>query len=330
MNCFKACPANKIYTLNDLISPSNAFAAWLIEDKSRLLSSSGGIFTALSSIIMQKGGSVCGALYKEDMTVHHTITKDKKIRDLMRGSKYVQSNLGRSYSIIKELLENNEIVLFTGTPCQVAGLYTYLGREHEHLYTADVICGSVTSPEIFKDYINLIEKQSQDNVIDYKFRNKKRGWSKNTLVVYFKNRKPKIINPKIDLYYGIFSRRLASRPCCYNCRFAKLERESDLTLADFWGVKKVYPQFYSEKGVSLVLTNTAKGCKLFSMANEVIIKNKVSLQASAIYQKRLFEPISKNLNRTDFFSTVGKYGFYLAAIRYVTIERLLSILHFNL
>ena len=278
--CISACPIINKKKEGIKHKDSNiCFAAWHKNDTIRKNSSSGGVFSAFCSYIFSKGGVVFGAAW-DDMKLKHIGVQDDKDLRKIRRSKYVQSDTSVSYIEVKKSLSIGKTVLFSGTPCQIAGLYAFLNyKNYPDLFTIDVICQGVPSPHLFNQYIKEIEGKYKKNVIDVNFRNKKRGWrtSSKMLEVFFskgKHRINKFLFLHNNSYYRAFYKEYFMRPSCYDCSFKNSTRGyySDITIGDFWRIGNTIP-FYDkdkEKGVSVILVNTEKGQCLFDNCKSII------------------------------------------------------------
>ena len=243
-------------------------------DDIRMKSASGGMFTLLVDYVLDNNGYVCGASFTDDyLGVHHIIINNKKDLDKLRGSKYIESYLGSTFNDIKKLLNENKLVLFTGTPCQVAALNSFLLRDYDNLITADLICHGVPPQKIWKKYIK--EKFSDEKIEYVSFRDKEKiGWGIG-LYVKLKNGYEYIQKNKNDLYVKAYLENNIYKSECIHCKYRN-NRVADITLADFWGIWKITKRKEDiDKGVSRVLVNSKKGKKIFN-----IIKNK------ALYHKR--------------------------------------------
>ncbi|MDQ4678546.1 Coenzyme F420 hydrogenase/dehydrogenase, beta subunit C-terminal domain, partial [Stenotrophomonas maltophilia group sp. RNC7] len=240
-----------------------AYAAWNKNQKILDESSSGGVFGVFAKYVLEKEGLVFGATYSEDLSVNHISIHSMEELILLQGSKYVQSNIGETFKLVKQALINDKYVLFSGTPCQVAGLYGYLGGDNfEKLLTCDLVCHGVPSPGVFRSYINYLEDKEKAKLTKIKMRTKERGWTPLSDMKYeFDNFKEyEQENALKDPYMNGFLYSLYLRKSCYNCKYAKTPRESDVTIADFWGIGNEIPFNHSiEQGISLVLTNSNKG-----------------------------------------------------------------------
>lgn len=265
--CKKLCPSiNTVYKNN---AKPSCYAAYA-NDEIRAGSSSGGIFTVLADYILEKGGYVCGAAYDENFNVKHIIISDPADLDKLRKSKYVQSDAGFVYKEIKELLQKDCYVLFCGCGCQVAGLYAALGNMHyAKLYTIDLMCHGGPSPGLFKKYL---DEHYDTEKLDYVgFREKDYfGWSTEMTVKYSDGtilRNSRIMDP----FYKAFLPCISTRKFCGDCAFAKLPRQGDITLADFWGVEKYDKSLTDGKGTSIVSINSEQGADIWKAVQDDLV-----------------------------------------------------------
>lgn len=317
--CQKVCPILK--PKPQIFKEPKAFASIHNNQEIRLQSSSGGVFTALTEYVLKSGGVVFGAGFDENFMVCHQFVEDIDSLRKLRTSKYVQSKIGNSYQTAKKFLEENRLVYFSGTPCQVAGLKSFLIKDYDNLITQDVICHGVPSPLVWKKYLN--HKTQNLKLTNVCFRDKKFGWRKyhisitaktpqNQEVVYSK---PFNNEPYMNMF--IFNKVL--RPSCHKCSFKGAGHQADITLADFWGkaLKKYAPEFNDNKGCSLVLTNSSKGEELLKkVIGQLTIKQvpvKPALSGNPMYYKSAFKhplrkSLMKNLQRMPFDKFIKKYG----------------------
>ena len=269
--CEKICP-----NLNVKNNENESIKVYAAVNKNKDVlknSSSGGVFYELALKTIEDGGIVFGAAFNENLEVQHIGVETKEDIKKLQGSKYVQSDINNQYIIVKQELEKGRKVLFSGAPCQIAGLKFFLKKEYENLVTCDFICTGVPSPKIFKLCIKNFAKNKK--IVDIKFRDKTNGW-----VNFGMNIICKKSNIYISRYNNIYMSNFLShyilRPACYSCKFKYLNSKSDIKLADYWQVKKRYPKFYNFNGVSHVMINTDKGNILFKK-----IKNRFELQQSS-------------------------------------------------
>lgn len=306
--CLKVCPAENPVPLND--TPKSY--AVMAQDDIRLKSSSGGMFSLLANEILRCGGAVCGAAYAEDhMTVHHIWAENQEQLAPLRGSKYVQSDTELTYRQAKEYLENHRPVLYTGCPCQIAGLYSYLGKEYDHLYTTDLVCHGSNSVFAYQSFLKEFSEGKELERID--FRDKKFfPWSTPT-VGYFKDGSVKKHSFNEGTWYKGFLEGIINRLNCYSCPYARAERVADITLADCWQVSRIDPKLDDRKGTSLVLVNTEKGRKLFAAAKQSMkCCREVPLEEVRKYNGQLNWPSPQHPSRKFFFEHLPKDGYHKA------------------
>lgn len=241
------------------------YAAKNIDFKTRMSSRSGGVFTAIADYVFSLDGVVYGCVLTDDFEVVHRRAETKEERNCMRGSKYVQSNLGRIFEDVKKDLLNEKTVLFSGTACQIAGLRSFLNKDYDNLICIDIVCYGVPSPMVWRDYLEWWENKLGGKCTSVDFRDKRRfGWSNHfeTLTFKTKLRKKKTIHSAV--YRNLFSGREVLRPSCYQCPYKSIKRWGDISLADFWGIDKAVPKFNDNNGVSLVIVNNKKGEDIFN------------------------------------------------------------------
>ncbi len=255
--CRSVCPV--IHPPQDNEADASCYAL-MADDEIRLESSSGGAFSLLASEILTQGGAVCGVILNDDFQVLHTIID--KLEDLppMRGSKYVQSHMGDTFSHVKQLLNAEKTVLFTGTPCQVAGLKNYLGKPMERLYTVDLVCHGAPSASVFSKYLS--DYYGIENLEKFVFRNKKFGYNSFHQIASMKDGSEKVGFIKYDAFEKIMHSGVSLHDICKYCFFAPTPRQGDLSIGDFWGIAKYDPALQDNKGTSVVLVNNHKGKKL--------------------------------------------------------------------
>ena len=223
-------------------------------------SSSGGVFMHLASQTIESGGVVFGAVVNQDLTVGHCEAESMDQVACMRGSKYVQSDMYSSFEDAMTCLEEGRKVFFTGTPCQIAGLKAYLGKEYDLLLTADIACHGVPSPGLWQKYAEALVCRCGSAITQVNFRDKISGWRKYSFSYVSRGKKFSVPYTR-DPYMALFIQDLTLRPSCYDCPARGGRSGSDLTLADLWNVADTVPQMDDDKGVSLILANTDKGVK---------------------------------------------------------------------
>lgn len=310
--CVKICPFNKDGKKTSVHAPS-VYAVKHKDDKIRATSSSGGAFSAISDCILLNGGVVYGASFDADLKVCHVRCETPSERDSLKGSKYVQSFLGDVFLSVKNDLSRGIKVLFSGTPCQVAGLYAYMGRGNENLFTCDFVCHGVPSPKLFADHVKALAKNSKSAITGIEFRNKINGWGKFVFAIAYGAEK-KISPFSEDPYCYIFLNNLSLRPACHNCQYATVGRESDITIGDFWGIEKSNPTFCDSKGVSLVLLNTQAGRDLFSKIGGDLYSEESSVMAAM--QHNLAYPTPESPLAPGFWADYVSMGYGYVSAKY--------------
>lgn len=265
--CEKVCPVLNAVAPDKTAKPA-AYAAVIEEPHVRLESTSGGVFSALAKWVIENGGVVFGAAWTENFReVRHIRVERMEDLALLRGSKYVQSTVGDCYAQAKAALKAGRPVLFSGTPCQVEGLHTFLGKEYDGLLLVDIVCHGVPSPDVWKQYLAECEEAAGATAVSVQFRNKDTGWNTSSVKLEFENGAVQSNVIAKDYFVNAFLRNACLRPSCHDCRFKKLNRVSDLTLADFWGVEDICPEMDDNKGTSLVLVHSKKGERVLSGLN---------------------------------------------------------------
>lgn len=300
--CEKVCPE-----INILLEKKLRVVGAKVKDRNIVYnSSSGGIFTYLANNILDISGVVFGARFDEKWNVVHDYTETKEGLTPFRKSKYVQSRIGNSYKIAKDFLDKGRIVLFTGTPCQIKSLKLFLRKDYENLLAVDIACHSVPSPKVWNLYLNHILKENNLKLQDIKsidFRDKRYGWENYCFVIKHKEGEI-IISNKDCIYMKAFLSKLSTRPSCDNCKAKRGQSNSDLTIADFWGVNKLFPNFYDDFGVSLVLVNSEKGQRLLNSGD--LDTTNVCLDSAIKYNGGINNNFSVNKNRNAYFNNLDK------------------------
>lgn len=271
--CNKVCPL--INKNKEIYNHPIAYSCINQDEKIRINSSSGGIFTVIATYVLENKGVVFGVKFDEDFNVVHDYIES--IEDLykFRGSKYTQSKIGTTYSEAKQFLNQGRIVLFTGTPCQIDGLKRFLGKEYNNLICQDIICHGVPSNYIWDYYKNIRRKNRLISNIN--FRDKQFGWQKYSVRFDYKDGSFDLIMQRDDYFMKCFLSDLCLRPSCYSCNYKSIHRKSDITLADFWGVEKVEPEMFDDKGTSIIFINSSKGKQIFEEINSKIYYKKVNI-----------------------------------------------------
>ena len=295
--CVKVCAFNDNYDKSLNLKKPEIYAARHKDIHEIETSRSGAVFIAISDYILENGGIVYGVGYKDHFKVAHKRATTKEERNEFKGSKYVQSDLDGIFRQVKEDLKKSYTVLFSGTPCQTAGLNSYIGKKlRENLVLVDIVCHGVPSPNIWRDYIVYIEKKYKSKVVKVNFRDKSRiGWAGHIESFVFEN------GNKIEskIYTDLFYKNIMLRPSCGNCHYTNFKRPSDITLADFWGWEKTDKDINADnKGVSLCVLNTQKGFNIFNLIKVHI--NVVPVQIKDCLQPNLLHPTPLHPNSKKF------------------------------
>lgn len=309
--CEKVCAFNDNYDKSLNLPKPDAYAARHKEMEEIMKSRSGAAFVAISDYILEQGGVVYGAGYKDHFRVAHKRATTKVERDEFRGSKYVQSDLTGVFRQVKQDLKNGLTVLFSGTPCQTSGLNSYVGKKlRENLVMIDIVCHGVPSPYIWRDYIAYLERKNNDTIVSLNFRDKARyGWNMHKETFIFSK------DSESKTFKYLFYKSLYFRKSCYSCHFANTRRPSDITLADYWGVEKNLPNINADnKGCNLILANTCKGFKLFEAIKEKLNFSEVRLKSSL--QPNLQHPSDMPVQRDQFEKDYTRKGFEYVYFKY--------------
>ncbi len=328
--CNEICPIIN-FSLKNTSSPS-CYGAWVLDKQERLSSSSGGIFPLLARYTLETHGKVCGAGFNKDYRVEHSIISNTDQLHLLKGSKYVQSDLKSCFKNILELLENNYLVLFSGTPCQVAGLYAFLDCRHDNLITIDLLCHGTPSQIIFEAYL----KETVEDFSDIKsisFRDKIIGWYQMTFSI-------KYLEDSIDdlyedaytenLFMQGFHQNLYLRPSCYNCRFVSRNRVGDITLGDFWDIEKFDKKLFDNKGTSLVLINNDKGRQYYKKIRKSLAVNKEFDLKVLDHRFSVDLPSKSHENRELFFDKFNGINFEASVKKALKKDKIGVVnFHFN-
>ena len=283
----------------EILYNCKAYACYLKNEEKLLKSTSGGIFQGIAEMIIEQGGIVFGAAFTDDFEIQHQETHTIEELGKILKSKYAQSRIGDCYIRVREYLQKGKLVLFSGTPCQIAGLKSFLGKEYDTLLTVDLICHGVPSNKLFQEHINFLNKK-YGKIYEFQFRDKQNGWDEVSVSYKLKNGK-KIMKAWEDAYFYGFDHYYFLRPCCYECDYRKMRSGSDLTLGDYWGIKDQHPDFWNEKGISAVIVKSAKGEKAFEKLKERIIWIDTSVKKIANYNVFVFSSVGKKVDRKRFY-----------------------------
>lgn len=290
--CINTCPALHPISTNNQKQP-RVFAGWTKNGKQRKRSTSGGLSFVISKHIVKNKGIFCGVIWTEQ-GAEHQICEDISMLNKFQGSKYAHSDVRNTYIEIQNLLKTGKKVLFTGTPCQVAGLKNFLRKEYDNLYTVDLVCHGVPSRLFLRQTIKNIEKKYNSKVIDIRFREKTPDQYHTSMNYYLENGKVDSERYSKSFFFRSFVDNYILRENCFHCQYSSLQRISDITLADFWNYTPYNLKFRSyRKGTSLILLNTDKGEELFSEIKNELIYEERSIQEALKSNQNLKKPQEK-------------------------------------
>ena len=277
----------------------------------RLDSTSGGVFSALAQFVLEKDGVVFGAVLNDHFVVQHESVTSEEGLHRIRGSKYVQSKINDSYKQVKEYLNGNRYVLFTGTPCQIAALCSYLGKEYEKLLLMDIVCYSISSPGVWKQYLQHLQKIGKINinqVSDMRFRDKSKYGYEYTLMTFYDHRKNVLYasGPESNQMLRSFVSNTSTRPSCYECKFKGTIRQSDFTAWDCYNIYKYDQTLDDNKGSSHVMVNSEKGLRLLNELSEYLNSFEVDPHKAISSEPAMTECAMPSDMRDAFFDTYGK------------------------
>lgn len=325
MLCETVCPILNPIEMTISTDPY-VFAAWNLNEEIRINSTSGGVFSALASAFIEKKGYIVGAAYGSNFEIYHIIIQDETKIELLRQSKYAQSNINEIYLQIEKLLVNGELVLFCGTPCQSAGLQKFLRKEYPNLYCCDFICRGVISQKVFQKYLDDIVIKNKSKPVKVQFKNKDFGWNLFSTKITFHNGQFYQKNRYEDPYMrGYLKHNLYLRPSCYHCMFKSFPRVSDITLGDFWGIGFYNSELDDDKGTSAVIINTEKGKALFELAKPFLRVEKRTLQEVLSGNSCLLNSPSEGQFQKYFFDNFEKIPFDILIKRIDVLADCLSV-----
>lgn len=315
--CEKVCPMLQS-PAEDTNSQPKAYAAYNKDEAIRLQSSSGGVFTLLAVHTLQNGGVVFGAALSADCkSVHHTMVSNEADLAKLRGSKYLQSEIGGCYQQAQTFLRQGKPVLFSGTPCEIEGLKTFLRQDYDNLTCVDLICHGSPSPKLWEKYVEYRADQKKNTVESVTFRDKRNSW-KNYEVCVSLTEGAEYRKPFYDeTFMQMFLQDLCLRPSCYSCPFKKKNRVSDITLADFWGSGQVCPDMDDDKGLSLVLVHSEKGGKLLEKIKAKMELREVPLEEALRGNPSMTRSCNKPAKRDEFMRNMEKTSIPELKKRYV-------------
>ena len=299
--CEKVCPV-----LQEASAEDSRRQAWAVVNRDQdvlIESSSGGLFSALADEMIARGGCVFGAAFTADFSrVHHIMAENPEDLCALRGSKYMQSDPENCFPAVREQLDQDRWVLFTGTPCQIAGLKGFLGRDHERLICADVICHGTPPSLLWRSYLTHIQKKLGGRTIAVNFRDKTDGWKKYAIKITAEDGKIYRCVLGEDPYLRMFLKNVCLRESCYHCHVKENGFFSDITMGDLWGVEQILPEIESEQGVSFTLVHTEKGRLLFEQIRRSMSVLPVDIERALPYNPVVTDSVRRPYERDAFFA----------------------------
>lgn len=313
--CNDVCHLKYTFTRNDN-EECAFFGAYNKETMIIKDSSSGGIFWLLAKYVINNNGIVYGVVLKNNFYITHERAETLEACEGFRKSKYLESDTGLIYQSVKRDLNNDKLVLFSGTPCQVAGLYSFLGKDYDNLLTCDIVCHGVPSKVVFDKYIQEVNRVHNDTAISIIWRDKRNGWAPNMISIKFASGKEIISTSIKNSYQRGFLNNLYLRPSCYECPYAKLPRIGDISLGDFWGYEGVLKDSNQNNGLSIVILSSENGriafqqikdkCMIEAVSKDYIIRKSKNTHTKPKYNKDR-EAFFKDLDKINYKKLYRKY-----------------------
>ena len=309
--CMKGCPQLNEISRNEV---KNVYGAVSKNEKILKDSTSGGIFYELAKLVLARGGLVYGVSYGENFTVKYI--RVNSIRELkkIQGSKYVQAEIGNIYSKILEELEKGYEVIFSGTPCHVAGLKSFLKKDYNNLLTLDLLCHGVPSSLLFESYISWLEEKEGKKIDEFKFRYKDHGYGERYLLGVRTSNKIKKIPYMIDPYGDAFLKGKILNDACYSCKYVDIERVGDISLGDFWYFKE-RKNIENKSGVSMVLINTEKGKNYFDNIKSNVMWIESTVEDAITCNAALAHTCIKPDNWEQIYKRIGEKNLFTSILR---------------
>ena len=325
LQCQQACPIISPHTLPE--QETLAYAGKSIDDDIRSSSSSGGIFSELVHLVFKRGGVVWGAEYDGTFSVRHASAETEEQAKTFRGAKYAQSDLSGVFQRVKDQLANGTLVLFSGLPCQVGGLLGFLGEHYSNLICVDFVCHSVPSPLIWSRYLQYRSQKDGDGEqpITVNLRSKETGWSRYRYSVQIQF--PQGLYSAVsgsDPFMRLFTGGCISRDACNECHFKGVDRQSDITLGDCWGIWDFDPEFDDDRGISLILVHSSLGNELLRELAERCRITQIGMEAGIERNPAIIQPCRPHQKKTAVLNLLMKSNNYDSAVDLVQQKSLVE------
>lgn len=314
--CQKKCPVVTPLQFCNLMDDCTAWIARNPDPEIRKKSTSGGVFYAAAQYVLQQGGYVCGAVFDDEFHVKHICSDNISDVYRMMGSKYAQSYMGMVYQQVKELLDNGKLVLYTGCPCQVAGLNAFLRENYEKLITFELICHGIPSDRMLMEYISMQESKNKSKLTHISFRSKTTGWLNSSMEINFANHRKYHQLITSDAYMRGYFGNVYLKESCYQCRFRSFSSGADCMIGDFWGAEVEKHPFDNQSGISSVLAQGQKGVNF--ICSLPLEKHKWDLEGIVRYNKSIITSQKPSDTRERFYGYAEKYGYEKAMKKYLS------------
>lgn len=305
--CERVCPIANRHKNES--KPPQVFYGYNKNHDVLMQSSSGGVFSSLAEYVLSQGGVVFGAMFDDNLKVRHGYIENASKLNKIRGSKYVQSDMNICFSQAKDFLLQGRLVLFTGTPCQIAGFKRFLQKDYSNLITQDFICHGVPSPMVWEKYKNQQVVKYNSKLTMASFRDKPTDWLNYHVTMEFENgQKSSVAHAKSE-YIKMFLSNKCLRDSCYRCVFKGKERDSDITLADFWGANIIRPKTYNKMGTSLIIINSKKGSEIFDSIKQHLEYKQIGLTLPALFNPSFSHSTRRPGKRESFMKKIKDMSF---------------------
>jgi coenzyme F420-reducing hydrogenase beta subunit len=331
--CKKACP--KLNTIACVVKKQKGYLVQIKDETIREESTSGGAFTGIAQYVIRNGGIVFGAAYDSDFQVAHIFVEKVEDLYLFRNSKYVQSRIGETFLQVKSFLLQNRLVCFSGTPCQIEGLFHYLKKDYENLILVDVVCHAVPSPKVWNTYLSIQEKKYGNNITNIRFRDKCYGYKYSNMSIYDNHGICYHSGIESDMMLRAFFSNICDRPSCYECSFKKRYRVSDFTIWDCFEPKRFH-SVLDAKGTTRVLIQTPKGEHFFEQIKDTFTCIEIDPEQLVKNSREMFYSVSINPKREQFFKDLNymqteKFIEKYFSINFaINLEKIIRILSYKL
>lgn len=322
--CEKVCPI--IHARQEVPKPQKAFIVQHKDETVLRESTSGGAFTAIAKWVIDQGGVVFGAGFNNDFEVTHQYVEHYEELSIFRNSKYVQSRIGDCYCQAKQFLEAGRYVCFSGTPCQLEGLFSFLRKPHEKLITVDVVCRACPSPLVLRKYIEMQKNKLNIELTNIKFRDKYHGYKYSALSLYGKNSHDYHQGIDTDYYLRSFFAGVNIRPSCTKCTFRKRYRNTDITIWDCFDVYKFSKEMDNDKGVTRLLTHTQQGEAIAKSIRKEMYFLEISPEKAVDGVKEIVHNVTPHPQREAFFQDLNRLSPEVCFQKYfpITLRHLLE------